>query len=121
MHISDVIGQVISFHDVQSVHVSGKDKKKVEFRLLDIKYVNLIYSLFSNHLYQIYILCNSILWTLNFSGQSIACCLWGKYVEQLEEHLQKSNDPSMVCLIRFAKIVFYKETLRIRTYVIQVY
>ncbi|CAN7041603.1 unnamed protein product [Brassica rapa subsp. trilocularis] len=74
----DVIGQVISFRDVQSVHVSGKDKKKVEFRLLDI------------------------------NGQSIACCLWGKYVEQLEEHLQKSNDPSMVCLIRFAKIILIK-------------
>ncbi|RID75261.1 hypothetical protein BRARA_B02314 [Brassica rapa] len=50
------------------VHVSGKDKKKVEFRLLDI------------------------------NGQSIACCLWGKYVEQLEEHLQKSNDPSMILI-----------------------
>lgn len=47
MHISDVVGQVISLRDVQSVQVSGKDKKKVEFRLLDIKYVNLNYSLFS--------------------------------------------------------------------------
>ncbi|WZZ49868.1 hypothetical protein YC2023_049975 [Brassica napus] len=36
----DVVGQVISLRDVQSVQVSGKDKKKVEFRLLDIKVSN---------------------------------------------------------------------------------
>ncbi|CDY54408.1 BnaC06g41530D [Brassica napus] len=41
----DVIGQVTSLRDIQTVQVSGKDKKKVEFRLLDS------------------------------SGQSIACCL----------------------------------------------
>ncbi|CAN7083733.1 unnamed protein product [Brassica oleracea var. botrytis] len=31
----DVIGQVTSLRDIQTVQVSGKDKKKVEFRLLD--------------------------------------------------------------------------------------
>uniref|UniRef100_A0A0D3CK11 Uncharacterized protein n=1 Tax=Brassica oleracea var. oleracea TaxID=109376 RepID=A0A0D3CK11_BRAOL len=79
----DVVGQVISLRDVQSVQVSGKDKKKVEFHLLDI------------------------------NGQSMTCCLWGKYAEQLEEHLQKSNDPNMVCLIRFAKIGFYKGNVQV--------
>ncbi|XP_033129361.1 uncharacterized protein LOC103848027 [Brassica rapa] len=83
MHISDVIGQVISLRDVQSVQVSGKDKKRVEFRLLET------------------------------NGQSMACCLWGKYAEQLEEHLQKSNYPNMVCLIRFAKIGFYKGDVKV--------
>ncbi|CAN7099747.1 unnamed protein product, partial [Brassica rapa subsp. narinosa] len=48
-----------------------------------------------------------------YFGQSMACCLWGKYAEQLEEHLQKSNYPNMVCLIRFAKIGFYKGDVKV--------
>ncbi|CAN7125659.1 unnamed protein product [Brassica rapa subsp. narinosa] len=61
----DVIGQVTSLRDIQTVQVSGKDKKKVEFRLLDS------------------------------SGQSIACY------------------PNMVCLIRFAKIGFYRGEVQV--------
>ncbi|XP_009119482.2 replication protein A 70 kDa DNA-binding subunit B-like [Brassica rapa] len=79
----DVIGQVTSLRDIQTVQVSGKDKKKVEFRLLDS------------------------------SGQSIACCLWGKYAEQLDDHRQQTKDPNMVCLIRFAKIGFYRGEVQV--------
>ncbi|XP_013751868.1 uncharacterized protein LOC106454267 [Brassica napus] len=79
----DVIGQVFSLHEIQTVQVAGNDKKKVEFRLMDIK------------------------------GQSIACSLWGKYAEQLEEHLQQTNNPNMVCMIRFAKIGFYRGDVQI--------
>ncbi|KAF3577203.1 hypothetical protein DY000_02034498 [Brassica cretica] len=81
--LTDVVGQVSSLRDVQTVQVAGNDKKKVEFRLMDIK------------------------------GESIACCLWGKYAEQLEEHLQQTNNPNMVCLIRFAKIGFYRGDMQI--------
>uniref|UniRef100_A0A0D3CQY7 Replication protein A 70 kDa DNA-binding subunit B/D first OB fold domain-containing protein n=1 Tax=Brassica oleracea var. oleracea TaxID=109376 RepID=A0A0D3CQY7_BRAOL len=35
----DVIGQVTSLRDIQTVQVSGKDKKKVEFRLLDSRLI----------------------------------------------------------------------------------
>ncbi|CAN7059051.1 unnamed protein product, partial [Brassica oleracea var. botrytis] len=45
--------------------------------------------------------------------ESIACCLWGKYAEQLEEHLQQTNNPNMVCLIPFAKIGFYRGDVQI--------
>uniref|UniRef100_A0A0D3BDD3 Uncharacterized protein n=1 Tax=Brassica oleracea var. oleracea TaxID=109376 RepID=A0A0D3BDD3_BRAOL len=79
----DVIGQVTSLRDIQTVQVFGKDKKKVEFRLMDI------------------------------NGESIACCLWGKYAEQLEDHLQQTNDANMVCLLRFAKIGFYKGEVQV--------
>ncbi|KAF8051621.1 hypothetical protein N665_1690s0003 [Sinapis alba] len=79
----DIIGQVTSLRDIQTVQVADNDKKKVEFRLMDI------------------------------NGQSIACCLWGNYAEQLEEHLQKMNDPNMVCMIRFAKIGFYRGDVQI--------
>ncbi|KAF8092292.1 hypothetical protein N665_0418s0027 [Sinapis alba] len=79
----DVIGQVSNLRDIQTVQVAGNDKKKVEFRLMDIK------------------------------GQSIACCLWGKYAELFEELLQQTKDSNMVCMIRFAKIGFYRGEVQI--------
>ncbi|KAF3559513.1 hypothetical protein F2Q69_00014837 [Brassica cretica] len=82
-YIQYVIGQVTSLRDIQTVQVSDKDKKKVEFRLMDS------------------------------SGESIACCLWGKYVEQLDDHLQQTKYPNMVCLIRFAKIGYYKGEVQV--------
>ncbi|CAF2109627.1 unnamed protein product [Brassica napus] len=36
----DVVGQVSSLRDVQTVQVAGNDKKKVEFRLMDINMPN---------------------------------------------------------------------------------
>ncbi|KAF3489359.1 hypothetical protein F2Q69_00054600 [Brassica cretica] len=60
----DVIGQVSSLHEIQTVQVAGNDKKKVEF-------------------------------------------------QQLEEHLQQTNNPNMVCMIRFAKIGFYRGDVQI--------
>ncbi|CDY26954.1 BnaC09g36290D [Brassica napus] len=42
--------------------------KKVEFRLRDTK------------------------------GETIACCLWGKYAEQIESHVQEANDPNMILI-----------------------
>lgn len=41
-------------------------------------------------------------------GEPIACCLWGKYAEQIESHVQEANDPNMILVIRFAKIGFYQ-------------
>lgn len=41
-------------------------------------------------------------------GETIACCLWGKYAEQIESHVQEANDPNMILVIRFAKIGFYQ-------------
>ncbi|KAF3602063.1 hypothetical protein F2Q69_00034050 [Brassica cretica] len=37
-------------------------------------------------------------------GNALACCLWGRYAEQIEHHLEKHVGEDIVCLIRFAKI-----------------
>ncbi|KAJ0233619.1 hypothetical protein HA466_0279740 [Hirschfeldia incana] len=50
----DVIGRIHELGDVQTVQVSGEDRKRVQFRLVDAE------------------------------GNNIACCLWGTYAEQLE-------------------------------------
>ncbi|CAN6977134.1 unnamed protein product [Brassica oleracea var. botrytis] len=42
-------------------------------------------------------------------GETIACCLWGKYAEQIESHVQEADDPNMILVIRFAKIRFYQD------------
>ncbi|CDY20405.1 BnaC02g24110D [Brassica napus] len=63
----DVVGQVSSLRNIQTVQVAGNDKKKIEFRL----------------------------------------------IHQLEEHLQQRNNPNMVCMIRFAKIGFYRGDVQI--------
>ena len=105
--MTDAVGQVSNLSDVQTVQVAGNDKKKVEFRLMDIKYVNQdMY--FDYTIYYIYFQFNCFTIPYYFRGESIACCLWGKYAEQLEEHLQQTNNPNMVCMIRFAKIGFYR-------------
>ncbi|CAN7111304.1 unnamed protein product [Brassica rapa subsp. narinosa] len=31
-------------------------------------------------------------------GETIACCLWGKYAEQIESHVQEANDPNMILI-----------------------
>ncbi|KAF8050556.1 hypothetical protein N665_1942s0006 [Sinapis alba] len=79
----EVIGQVESLKDDQTVQVKGRDKKKVEFQLRDTR------------------------------GETIACCLWGKYAEQIETHIQEANDPNMILVVRFAKIGFYKGEVQI--------
>ncbi|KAH0942888.1 hypothetical protein HID58_002525 [Brassica napus] len=48
--------------------------KKVEFRLRDTK------------------------------GETIACCLWGKYAEQIESHVQEANDPNMILTLPLYKL-----------------
>ncbi|KAG5411885.1 hypothetical protein IGI04_008204, partial [Brassica rapa subsp. trilocularis] len=50
----DVIGRIHELGDVQTVQVSGEDRKRVQFRLVDAE------------------------------GNNLACCLWGTYAEQLE-------------------------------------
>lgn len=41
-------------------------------------------------------------------GETIACCLWGSFAEQIEAYVQENNDPNMILVIRFAKIGFYQ-------------
>lgn len=43
-----------------------------------------------------------------FSGNDLECCLWGKYAEQIESHLEENEGQTLLCLIRFAKINSYK-------------
>ncbi|XP_048612001.1 replication protein A 70 kDa DNA-binding subunit-like [Brassica napus] len=77
----DVMGKIVSLEPVQTVQVKGEDRKKVQFRLVDS------------------------------SGKDIACCLWGKYAEQLETYVEREQP--LICLIRFAKISFYRGEVKI--------
>nr|VDC76306.1 unnamed protein product [Brassica rapa] len=61
---------------VQTVQVKGQDRKKFNF-----------------------------VWLMQSNGKDLACCLWGKYAEQLEAYVE--HEP-LICLIRFSKISFYK-------------
>ncbi|KAH0899925.1 hypothetical protein HID58_049493, partial [Brassica napus] len=76
-----VMGKIVSLEPVQTVQVKGEDRKKVQFRLVDS------------------------------SGKDIACCLWGKYAEQLETYVEREQP--LICLIRFAKISFYRGEVQI--------
>ncbi|KAF8094302.1 hypothetical protein N665_0366s0020 [Sinapis alba] len=70
----DILGQVVDLGQVISVQVKGEERKKVQFRLRET------------------------------SGNEVAYCLWGQYAEQMESHIAKSKDQTIICLIRFAKI-----------------
>ncbi|XP_013658519.1 replication protein A 70 kDa DNA-binding subunit-like [Brassica napus] len=77
----DVMGKIVSLEPVQTVQVKGEDRKKIQFRLVDS------------------------------SGKDIACCMWGKYAEQLETYVEREQP--LICLIRFAKISFYRGEVQI--------
>ncbi|KAF3529185.1 hypothetical protein DY000_02040243 [Brassica cretica] len=68
----DVIGRIHDLGDVQTVQVSGEDRKRVLFRLVDAE------------------------------GNNLACCLWGTYAEQLEPFSLNGKDQTIICLIRLS-------------------
>ncbi|CAF1756594.1 unnamed protein product [Brassica napus] len=70
----DIIGQAIDIGEVQIIQVHNEDRKRILFRIRD----NI--------------------------GNALACCLWGRYTEKIEHHLEKHVGEDIVCLIRFAKI-----------------
>ncbi|KAF3607525.1 hypothetical protein DY000_02049646 [Brassica cretica] len=79
----DIMGQVTDLGAVATVQAKGNDTKRVHFRLRDL------------------------------SGQEVACCLWGKYAEQIETHMEEANDETLLCLIRFAKISEFRGEVQI--------
>ena len=107
--LADVIGRVHELGDVQTVQVSGENRKRVQFRLVDAEFV--IRNLCFYIVFYSYILHFCLLITYNLlmiRGHNIACCLWGTYVEQLEPFTENTKDQTIVCLIRFAKISFFR-------------
>ncbi|XP_048629918.1 uncharacterized protein LOC106360943 [Brassica napus] len=70
----DIIGQAIDIGEVQIIQVHNEDRKRILFRLRDN------------------------------SGNSLACCLWGRYAEKIEHHREKHVGEDIVCLLRLAKI-----------------
>ncbi|KAL0713464.1 hypothetical protein Bca4012_020442 [Brassica carinata] len=64
----DVMGQVTDLVAVATVQVKGIDTKSVTFVYCSI------------------------------SGNEVACCLWGKYAEQFEKHMEETTPD--ICLIR---------------------
>ncbi|KAL0693532.1 hypothetical protein Bca4012_060712 [Brassica carinata] len=46
--------------------------------------------------------------TLSDSGDQIACCLWGRFAEQVFSAYKDSEENNILCLVRFAKINVYK-------------
>ncbi|XP_018436132.2 uncharacterized protein LOC108808497 [Raphanus sativus] len=77
----DVMEKIVSLKPVKTVQVKGQDRKVVHFRLADS------------------------------SGNELACCLWGKYAEQLEVYDEREQP--LICLIRFAKICFYQGEVQV--------
>lgn len=69
-----LIGQAIDIGEVQIIQVHNEDRKRILFRIRDN------------------------------SGNALACCLWGRYAEQIKHHLEKHVGEDIVCLLRFAKI-----------------
>lgn len=43
-----------------------------------------------------------------YSGQTIACCLWGTFAEKIHTEVEASGEYVVVCLLRFAKIGKYR-------------
>ncbi|KAG2330485.1 hypothetical protein Bca52824_001665 [Brassica carinata] len=79
----DVIGRIHELGAVQTVQVSGEDRKRVQFRLVDAE------------------------------GNNLAFCLWGTYAEQLEPFSDAGRDQIIICLIRFAKIKEFRGEMQI--------
>ncbi|CDY44617.1 BnaCnng11660D [Brassica napus] len=79
----DVIGQVQDLGDLETIGCNGgKQRQKLEFTLVDI------------------------------CGQRLACCLWGKFAENLHTASQETEG-MVICLLRFAKIGQYRGEFQI--------
>ncbi|KAG2254347.1 hypothetical protein Bca52824_084483 [Brassica carinata] len=78
-----VIGRVHDLDPVQTVKAQGEDRKRVEFRLIDSQ------------------------------GNNLQCCLWGTYAEQIEDFIEECKDRTIICLLRFAKINFFRGEVQI--------
>ncbi|KAH0862174.1 hypothetical protein HID58_079385 [Brassica napus] len=74
----DVLGEIFDMRTIQTVQVKNEDPKRVVFRLRDT------------------------------NGNDMECCLWEKSAELIESHLQENEGQLIICLIRFAKISYYK-------------
>ncbi|CAN7086001.1 unnamed protein product, partial [Brassica oleracea var. botrytis] len=83
VYLIDVIGRVHDLGDVLTVKAQGEDRKRVEFRLVDSQ------------------------------GNDLPCCLWGTYAEQIEAFIEKCDDRTFVCLIRFTKVTFFRGEVQI--------
>ncbi|XP_048620443.1 uncharacterized protein LOC106403353 [Brassica napus] len=81
--LKDVIGQIVDLDGIQTVQARGKDEQRVQFRLRDA------------------------------SGDDVACCLWGRFAEQLDQVFQDNNNEIVICLIRFAKITFFRGEVQV--------
>ncbi|CAN6882000.1 unnamed protein product [Brassica oleracea var. botrytis] len=79
----DVIGEIFDMRTIQTVKVKNEDRKRVVFRLRDT------------------------------NGNDMECCLWGRFAELIESHLQENEGKLIICLIRFAKISYYKGNMQI--------
>jgi len=55
-----------------------------------------------------------------FSDTRLACILWGKYAEIVDQACQESTDGIVVCIIRFAKINLYNDNYIVMCYYISI-
>ncbi|KAF8111819.1 hypothetical protein N665_0072s0031 [Sinapis alba] len=81
--LTNVMGKIHDLGDVLTVKAQGEDRKRVQFRLMDPQ------------------------------GNSLACCLWGTYAEQIEAFLDECQDRAIVALVRFVKISFFRGEVKI--------
>ncbi|KAF8095703.1 hypothetical protein N665_0324s0001 [Sinapis alba] len=74
--------------DIHYVQVQGKERKKLEFLLMD---------------QNVYLIIG-----ITCSEATISCCLWDVFAEKVFNAYQKFAGEMILCLIRFAKICFTK-------------
>ncbi|XP_018475052.1 uncharacterized protein LOC108846324 [Raphanus sativus] len=74
----DILGEIFDMRGIQTVQVKNEDRKRVVFRLRDT------------------------------NGNDVECCLWGKFAEIIESHIEDNEGEPIICLIRFSKISYYK-------------
>ncbi|KAL9830856.1 putative nucleic acid-binding, replication factor A [Arabidopsis thaliana] len=98
---------VVNRSEIQDLNANNKSTKKNRFRF-ERSAVQTIYIHIHSYLkFVVFLLfINKIILSI-FSDTRLACTLWGKYAEIVDQACQESTDGIVVCLIRFAKINLY--------------
>jgi len=116
---TDVMGQVVDRSEIQDLNANNKPTKK-SISIWEISSTNNIYSysfLFRYLLFIYFLLINLF---FPFKWHRLACTLWGKYAEIVDQACQESTDSIVVCLIRFAKINLYNGNYIVMCYYISI-
>ncbi|XP_024013384.1 uncharacterized protein LOC112087745 [Eutrema salsugineum] len=79
----DIVGHVVNVGKMETLEAANKPTKKLEFELRDE------------------------------NDERLGCTLWGSFAEKVYEASENANGEMVICLIRFAKIKEFRETMYI--------